>query len=49
LKYSEESEVYEEEKKMMMMMMMKMMTMMMGRRWRDNFKSDAKEINGAGT
>jgi hypothetical protein len=44
LKHSEEAEVFEEKKKMR-----RMMKMMMGRRWRENFKSDAREMNGAGS
>jgi hypothetical protein len=44
LKNSEEAEVCEEEKKTRMMM-----KMMMGRRWRENFKPDARKMNGAGS
>ena len=44
LKYSEEAEVYEETKKMRAVM-----KMMIGNRWTDNLKSDAKEMNGAGS
>jgi hypothetical protein len=44
LKYSEKAEVSEETKKMGMTI-----KIMMGRRWREKFKSDAREIDGAGS
>jgi hypothetical protein len=44
-KYSEEAEVSEEKTKKMRMMNM----MMERRRWRDNFKPDTREMNGAGS
>jgi len=44
LKYSEEAEVSKETKKMEMTM-----KIMMGRRWREKFKTDPREMNGAGS